>query len=182
MSKKARIAVLVSGGGTNLQALIDAEKSGVLTSGEIVLVVSNNPDAYALQRAAGAGIPSAVVTRKECGGKCCDTGDHRQRKQQPPHGMMFPFATRIGFGCDAVGRGGFYGIVFECKRLAATGASECLTARDFVDLIFLPAERTCGNKTHVALQKVSFFCRFCCAASDDYLLFTNYKFSGVSYT
>jgi phosphoribosylglycinamide formyltransferase-1 len=65
---KTRIAVLVSGGGTNLQALIDAEKSGIIKSGEIVLVVSNNPDAYALQRAAGAGIPSAVVTRKECGG------------------------------------------------------------------------------------------------------------------
>ena len=65
---KTRIAVLVSGGGTNLQALIDAEKSGIIKSGEIVLVVSNNPDAYALKRAAGAGIPSAVVTRKECGG------------------------------------------------------------------------------------------------------------------
>ena len=65
---KTRIAVLVSGGGTNLQALIDAEKSGIIKSGEIVLVVSNNPDAYALQRAAGAGIPSAVVTRKDCGG------------------------------------------------------------------------------------------------------------------
>ncbi len=65
---KTRIAVLVSGGGTNLQALIDAEKSGIIKSGEIVLVVSNNPDAYALQRAAGADIPSAVVTRMECGG------------------------------------------------------------------------------------------------------------------
>lgn len=48
---KARIAVLVSGGGTNLQALIDAEKSGIISSGEIKLVVSNNSRAYALKRA-----------------------------------------------------------------------------------------------------------------------------------
>ena len=60
--EKARIAVLVSGGGTNLQALLDAERSGVLHSGEIVLVVSNNPKAYALERAAGAGIESVIMT------------------------------------------------------------------------------------------------------------------------
>lgn len=65
--KKARIAVLVSGGGTNLQALIDAQQSGVITSGQIVLVISNNADAYALERAANAGIQSAVVLKKECG-------------------------------------------------------------------------------------------------------------------
>ena len=62
---KARIAVLVSGGGTNLQALIDAQKSGIITSGEIVLVVSNVKSAYALQRAEDAGIEHMVVTRKE---------------------------------------------------------------------------------------------------------------------
>ncbi len=61
-----RIAVLVSGGGTNLQALIDAQKSGVITSGEITLVISNNPGAYALQRAKNAGINTAVVNKKEC--------------------------------------------------------------------------------------------------------------------
>ena len=65
--KKARIAVLVSGGGTNLQALIDAQSAGVLCSGEITLVISGNPNAYALQRAAAAGIPSAVVSKKELG-------------------------------------------------------------------------------------------------------------------
>ena len=64
---KARIAVLVSGGGTNLQALIDAQKSGVLTSGEIVLVVSNREDAYALKRAEQAGIEGVLLTRKGCG-------------------------------------------------------------------------------------------------------------------
>ena len=64
---KARIAVLVSGGGTNLQALIDAQKSGIITSGEIVLVVSNVKSAYALQRAEDAGIEHMVVTKKECG-------------------------------------------------------------------------------------------------------------------
>ena len=63
---KTKIAVFVSGGGTNLQALIDFEKSGKLTDGEIVLVVSSNPSAYALERAAKAGIKGVTVTRKEC--------------------------------------------------------------------------------------------------------------------
>ena len=57
---KTKIAVLVSGGGTNLQALLDAQQSGVLHSGEIVLVVSNNSKAYALERAAKAGVETAV--------------------------------------------------------------------------------------------------------------------------
>ena len=60
MKEKARIAVLVSGGGTNLQALLDAQQSGVLHSGEIILVVSNNSKAYALERAAKAGVETAV--------------------------------------------------------------------------------------------------------------------------
>ena len=64
---KARIAVLVSGGGTNLQALIDSEKSGLIKSGEIVLVVSNSASAYALERAKKAGIESAVLLKKELG-------------------------------------------------------------------------------------------------------------------
>ncbi len=61
--KKTKIAVLVSGGGTNLQALIDAQKNGIITSGEIVLVVSNNKGAYALKRAESAGIETAVVAK-----------------------------------------------------------------------------------------------------------------------
>ena len=65
MSKK--IAVLVSGGGTNLQALIDAEKSGIIKGGKITLVISNNKNAYALERAKNNGIASAVVLKKECG-------------------------------------------------------------------------------------------------------------------
>ncbi len=64
---KARIAVLVSGGGTNLQALLDAEKDRLLHSGKIVLVVSDKPDVYALQRAANAGIERVVLNRKELG-------------------------------------------------------------------------------------------------------------------
>ena len=67
--KKARIAVLVSGGGTNLQALIDAQKDGVLRSGEIVLVISNNAIAYALTRAREAGIEALTITKKDCGGQ-----------------------------------------------------------------------------------------------------------------
>ena len=61
-----RIAVLVSGGGTNLQALIDAQGS-VLCSGQIALVVSNNAGAYALERAKNAGIATEVVLKKQCG-------------------------------------------------------------------------------------------------------------------
>ena len=64
-----RIAVLVSGGGTNLQALRDAQKAGKLPHGEIVLVVSNKAGVYALERAAQAGVPSAVLSPKELGGQ-----------------------------------------------------------------------------------------------------------------
>lgn len=62
---KTKIAVFVSGGGTNLQALIDAAKRGEMPSGEIVLVLASNETAYALTRAAENGIPSAVVKRKD---------------------------------------------------------------------------------------------------------------------
>ncbi|MBR5617625.1 MAG: phosphoribosylglycinamide formyltransferase [Oscillospiraceae bacterium] len=64
---KKRIAVLVSGGGTNLQALLDAEAAGKIPHGEIALVISNNPGAYALERARLAGVPGAVITKRECG-------------------------------------------------------------------------------------------------------------------
>lgn len=64
---KTKIAVLVSGGGTNLQALIDAQSSGIIKSGKIALVVSNNANAYALERAKKAGIDTAVVLKKELG-------------------------------------------------------------------------------------------------------------------
>lgn len=60
-----KIAVLVSGGGTNLQALIDAEKSGIIKSGKIELVISNKPGAYALTRAENVGIKTAVINNKE---------------------------------------------------------------------------------------------------------------------
>ena len=66
MLKKARIAVLVSGGGTNLQALLDAQASGILSSGEIVAVISSRGDAYALTRAVKAGVPGFVASRKDC--------------------------------------------------------------------------------------------------------------------
>jgi phosphoribosylglycinamide formyltransferase-1 len=62
--RKTQIAVLVSGGGTNLQALIDAQEKGALKSGEIVLVVSSSADAYALKRAEKHGIPAVTVTKK----------------------------------------------------------------------------------------------------------------------
>ena len=65
--EKTKIAVLVSGGGTNLQALIDAQANGSLQSGEIALVVSNKPGAYALERAKRAGIETLTLTRTDCG-------------------------------------------------------------------------------------------------------------------
>ncbi len=67
MGKK--IAVLVSGGGTNLQALIDAEKSGIIKNGSISLVISNVSGAYALERAKNAGIKTETVIKKELGGQ-----------------------------------------------------------------------------------------------------------------
>ena len=66
---KKRIAVLVSGGGTNLQALLEAEEAGLMPHGEIALVISNNPNAYALERARAFGVPAGVITRQECGSK-----------------------------------------------------------------------------------------------------------------
>ena len=66
-ARKARIAVFVSGGGTNLQALMDAEDKGILHSGEIVLVVASNPTAYALERASKKGIATAVAWKKQLG-------------------------------------------------------------------------------------------------------------------
>ena len=67
--KKVKVAVLVSGGGTNLQAILDAQKTGVIQSGKVALVLSNKKDAYALERAKTAGIKTAVVTKKEWGEK-----------------------------------------------------------------------------------------------------------------
>ena len=67
MLNKARIAVLVSGGGTNLEALFNAQAAGSLPHGEIVLVLSSNPDAFALERAGRRGVPAFAVSRKELG-------------------------------------------------------------------------------------------------------------------
>ena len=64
---KTKIAVLVSGGGTNLQALLDAQENGLLDAGEIVLVISSNASAYALERAEKAGVPGLVYSRKDLG-------------------------------------------------------------------------------------------------------------------
>ncbi len=65
--KRTKIAVLVSGGGTNLQAILDASARGELPHAEIALVLSNHKKAYALERAAAAGVPTAVVTKKQAG-------------------------------------------------------------------------------------------------------------------
>ena len=65
MKNKADLAVLVSGGGTNLPSLIDAEKNGILKSGKIKLVISNKEGVYALERAKCAGIPASVIVKKQ---------------------------------------------------------------------------------------------------------------------
>ena len=65
MDNKTKIAVFVSGGGTNLQALIDAEKSGIIKSGKIEIVISDKADAYALERAKNNGIKTAVVIKEK---------------------------------------------------------------------------------------------------------------------
>ena len=69
INHKINIAVLVSGGGTNLRALINAQKKGLLHSGRIALVISGRADAYALKRAEKAGIPTAVAAKNACGGQ-----------------------------------------------------------------------------------------------------------------
>ena len=67
--QKAKIAVLVSGGGTNLQAILDAQAAGKLPHGEVSLVVSNRTGAYALERAKAAGVEALTLTKKACGGQ-----------------------------------------------------------------------------------------------------------------
>jgi phosphoribosylglycinamide formyltransferase-1 len=69
MTHKARVAVLVSGGGTNLQAILNASARGEIPHGEVVLVVSNKADAYALTRARNAGVEAVTLLKKELGGQ-----------------------------------------------------------------------------------------------------------------
>ena len=89
--KKTRIAVLVSGGGTNLQALIDAERRGELGAGEISLVLASKPGVYALERAANAGIKSMVLARKakELGYDAIHDTVHEMAKDEARHGRAF---------------------------------------------------------------------------------------------
>ncbi len=83
MLNKARVAVLVSGGGTNLQAIIDAQKNGIIKSGDVVLVISNSKDAYALERAKTNNIETAVILRKDYESRnafCMALGDVLEEK------------------------------------------------------------------------------------------------------
>ena len=91
----AKIAVMVSGGGTNLQALIDAEAAGIIHSGRISLVLSNKVDAYALERARRAGIPTAVIERKGC----ADKADFEQRIIDTLDGAGIDIIVLAGFMC-----------------------------------------------------------------------------------
>ena len=93
--KTARIAVMVSGGGTNLQALIDAEAAGIIKSGKISLVLSNKPDAYALERAKKADIPTAVVERK----LCADKTDFEEKIISTLDGAGIDVIVLAGFMC-----------------------------------------------------------------------------------
>ena len=89
---KAKIAVLVSGGGTNLQALIDAQNKGVIKSGEITLVISNKPNAYALERAKKAGINTAVIEK-------CDTETFEKQIIETLHNNKIDLIVLAGFMC-----------------------------------------------------------------------------------
>lgn len=82
---KTKIAVLISGNGTNLQALIDAQKNGILKSGRIVLVISSNSIAYGLKRAEAAGIETAVVTKKQAGSQ--KAFEEKLREELDRHGI-----------------------------------------------------------------------------------------------
>ena len=96
----ARIAVLVSGGGTNLQALIDAQESGILHSGKISLVVSNSAGAYALERAKKANIPGVTLLKKQLGGQ----KEFEAALQ----------STLEEYGIDVIVLAGFMTILSEC--------------------------------------------------------------------
>ena len=89
---KTKIAVLISGNGTNLQALIDAQKSGILKHGSIELVVSSSADAYGLKRAEAAGIATAVVTRKQTGSqRAFEEGNTTKRLQDYVKTRLLPY-------------------------------------------------------------------------------------------
>ena len=94
---KTKIAVLVSGGGTNLQSLIDAQEKGILKSGEIALVISSSSTAFALERAKKHGIPSATVSKKAC----ANQADFEHEIQ----------ASLIGHGIQLVVLAGFMSIL-----------------------------------------------------------------------
>ena len=95
MLNKANIAVLVSGGGTNLQALIDAEKSGIIKSGTISLVLSNKPGVYALDRAENADIETVVINKKEC----ADSRDFESRIIDALDSRGIDLIVLAGFMC-----------------------------------------------------------------------------------
>ena len=95
LTERAKIAVLVSGGGTNLQALIDAETAGIIKSGKIELVLSNKPEAYALERARAAGIDTAVVDKRDC----LDRAEFEERIISALDGRGIDFIVLAGFMC-----------------------------------------------------------------------------------
>lgn len=90
-----KIAVLVSGGGTNLQALIDAQNSGIIKSGKIEVVIASNPDAYALKRAENYGIAAEVVCKKECK----DQNEFEQKIIDLLEKFHIDFIVLAGFMC-----------------------------------------------------------------------------------
>lgn len=91
---RPKIAVLVSGGGTNLQALLDAARAGALSSGDIALVVSSRPGVYALERARAAGVPAVVVPRK---GRSADDFERELLDTLAAHGI--DLVVLAGFLC-----------------------------------------------------------------------------------
>ena len=83
--KRVPTAVFVSGGGTNLQALLDAQKSGAIRHAEITLVISSSPSAYALERAKKAGVEAVTVSRKQCGSQ--EAFERKIQEELEAHGI-----------------------------------------------------------------------------------------------
>ena len=114
-TRTARIAVLVSGGGTNLQAIIDAQESGLIKSGKIELVISNNADAYAIIRAKNAGIPSVVVSKKNCAFSYSENG----RKIELGGGAFIEILGPAGYSGDNLNN---YSVISKLRGSAARKA------------------------------------------------------------
>ena len=126
---RANIAVFVSGGGTNLPALIDAEKSGVITSGEIRLVIASRPDAYALTRAQNAGIDACAIGKADYP----DTPDRQHEIETAIEDKLDEYGIDLivlAGDSGRVGRLAFYGSPNEARAFFGKQSMEEIVRSD----------------------------------------------------